>query len=549
MSPEALREILHELGVHQIELEMQNEELRRTQADLDAACARYLNLYDSAPVGYCSVSETELVLEANRTILTLLGLTRVGLINRPLSRAIVKEDADKFYLLRKKVIKTGEKQDCELRMSKRGGMEFWAHLTCSIAQNTAVPLLHVVLVDITARKQVEAKARQLQETLAQEKERLVALINSVSDEIWFADTQGQFTLVNPSGKLEFRLQGDAAVDVRKLASSLEVLRPDGSLRPIEEAPPLRALKGETLRNQEELIRTPSTGEMRYRQVSASPVRNGAGHIVGSVSVVRDVTEKWRIEQEVHALNLELESRVAERTSALQGTVAELKAEMSERRRLEREILKISDYEQSRIGRDLHDGACQGLAGVAVLAEVVSRDLARKNPQAAAKVQELSRLVRQSVDDIRRLAAGLLPVKIEQHGLESALRELAGETSARNNVRCGFSMRGAISFADSNAAAQLLHIAQEAISNALRHGRAQNITINLAESHGTISMVIQDDGKGLPHRSKTTGLGLYTMQYRAKALGGSLEVRPAAKTGTEVVCSFPGKDFHHGKEKS
>ena len=325
MSPEALREILHELGVHQIELEMQNEELRRTQADLDAACARYLNLYDSAPVGYCSVSETELVLEANRTILTLLGLTRVGLINRPLSRAIVKEDADKFYLLRKKVIKTGEKQDCELRMSKRGGMEFWAHLTCSIAQNTAVPLLHVVLVDITARKQVEAKARQLQETLAQEKERLVALINSVSDEIWFADTQGQFTLVNPSSKLEFRLQGDAAVDVRKLASSLEVLRPDGSLRPIEEAPPLRALKGETLRNQEELIRTPSTGEMRYRQVSASPVRNGAGHIVGSVSVVRDVTEKWRIEQEVHALNLELESRVAERTSALQGTVAELKA--------------------------------------------------------------------------------------------------------------------------------------------------------------------------------------------------------------------------------
>jgi len=549
MSPKALREMLHELGVHQIELEMQNEELRRKQAELDAARARYLDLYDSAPVGYCSVSETELVLEANRAVSTLLGVSRDELLNSPLSRVIVKEDVDKFYLLRKKVIKTGEQQECELRMRRHGGREFWAHLTCSIAQNEARQLLRVVISDITARKQVEEKALQLQETLAQEKERLATLINSVSDEIWFADIHGQFRLVNPSGRCEFGLQGDKEVDVRKLAGSLEVFRLDGSPRPVKEAPPLRALKGETLRNQEELIRTPATGDLRYRQVSSSPVKDAADHIVGSVSVVRDVTEQKLIEQKVRTLNLELESQVAERTTALQGTIAELKAEIAERQRLEREILRISDHEQSRIGRDLHDGACQGLAGIAVLADVVSRDLDRKNPQAAAKLLEISKLARQSLDEIRRLAAGLLLVKVEQHGLEWALRDLADETSTRNNLRCSFTQHGHIAIADSNAAFQLFRIAQEAINNALRHAHAHTITIELAESNGTVSLTITDDGVGLPRRRKKDGLGLHSMQYRAKRLGGSLELRPATKSGTVVICSFPEKEFLHGKEKS
>ena len=549
MSPQTLRETLHELGVHQIELEMQNEELLRTQADLEAARARYLDLYDSAPVGYCSISETELVLEANRAASTLLGVSKDELLNRPLSRAIIKEDVDTFYLLRKKVVRTGEKQECELRMRRQGGVEFWANLTCSIAQNDSRPMLHVVISDITARKQIEEKALQLQETLAREKERLEALVNSVSDEIWFADKQSQFTLVNPSGRSEFRLQGSAPVDIRSLAGSLEVFRPDGSPRPVEEAPPLRALRGETLLKQDEIVRTPATGDMRYRQVSSSPVKDAAGNVVGSVSVVRDVTEQTLIEQKIRKLNLELESRVAERTSALQGLVAELKAEISERRRLEREILKISDYEQSRIGRDLHDGACQELAGLAVLAEVVARDLDRENSQAAAKVLEISNLARQSLDEIRRLAAGLLSVKVEQHGLEWALRDLADETSTRNNVRCVFTVRQPIAFADSNVAVQVFRIVQEAISNSLRHGRAQNITIELAESNGTVSLIITDDGVGLPRRRKKDGLGLHSMQYRAKRLGGAMEVRRAVKSGTVVICSFPSKEFLHGKEKN
>ena len=121
LSPEEIRQMLHELQVHQIELEMQNEELRRSQAELDAARARYFDLYDLAPVGYCTISEKGLILEANLTAAMLLGVTRDALVKQPISRFILKEDQDIYYLHRKKLFETGEPQACELRMAKNDG--------------------------------------------------------------------------------------------------------------------------------------------------------------------------------------------------------------------------------------------------------------------------------------------------------------------------------------------------------------------------------------------------------------------------------------------
>lgn len=146
------------------------------------------------------------------------------------------------------------------------------------------------------RAELERELAALLEVRA-DKDRLSALIASMADEVWFADQQEQFTLVNPSGSHEFSLGSSAdATGVVKLAESLEVLRPDGTSRPVDEAPPLRALRGEFVRNQEEIIRTPATGALRYRQVSASPVRDASGEIIGSVSVVRDITERKRAEE-------------------------------------------------------------------------------------------------------------------------------------------------------------------------------------------------------------------------------------------------------------
>ncbi|HMA63732.1 MAG TPA: response regulator, partial [Chitinispirillaceae bacterium] len=138
------------------------------------------------------------------------------------------------------------------------------------------------------QKIVEAKKHSLLNVVQQEKCRLEALINSITDEVWFTDCNGMFTLANPVAKKEFNLRNDK-IDTLSFAKSLEVLWPDGTPRPAEEAPVLRAIKGEIVRNFEEIVRTPATGELRYRVVNSNPVRDETGQIIGAVSVVRDIT--------------------------------------------------------------------------------------------------------------------------------------------------------------------------------------------------------------------------------------------------------------------
>ncbi|MCU0530679.1 MAG: PAS domain S-box protein [Syntrophales bacterium] len=161
--------------------------------------------------------------------------------------------------------------------------------------------------DITDRRRLEEETRRLLAAVQEEKDRLSALINSMRDEVWLADTERNFTLVNPSALKEFGVEGQDGIDIEKLAAGLEVHRPDGTLRPVEESPPLRALKGEVVKNQEEIIRTPASGKLRYREVNAAPLRDAGGHIIGSVSVVRDITERKQAEEALRASELRMKA--------------------------------------------------------------------------------------------------------------------------------------------------------------------------------------------------------------------------------------------------
>ncbi|MDP2791921.1 MAG: PAS domain-containing protein, partial [Rectinemataceae bacterium] len=167
-SPEASRKILHELRVHQIELEMQNDELRRTQVKLDAARERYFDLYDLAPVGYCTISEPGIIQEANLTAAKLLGVARGSLVNQPIHRFILKEDQDIFYLHRKKLFETGEPLAFEIRLVKKDRTSFWTRLEATLAQEAdGTALYRVVLIDISERKHAEGEVRKLAERISQ----------------------------------------------------------------------------------------------------------------------------------------------------------------------------------------------------------------------------------------------------------------------------------------------------------------------------------------------------------------------------------------------
>ena len=158
LTPMAVRQAFNELHVHQIELEMQNEELRRAQLELDMARARYFDLYDLAPVGYCTLNEQGLIMEANLTAATLLGVIRGVLAGQPISRFILKEDQDGYCQQRKQLFATGETQSLELRMVKKEGAVFWVQLQIAATKDEGgAPVCRITLSDVTARKMLESE--------------------------------------------------------------------------------------------------------------------------------------------------------------------------------------------------------------------------------------------------------------------------------------------------------------------------------------------------------------------------------------------------------
>ncbi|QIF02357.1 response regulator [Roseimicrobium sp. ORNL1] len=238
--------------------------------------------------------------------------------------------------------------------------------------------------------------------------------------------------------------------------------------------------------------------------------------------------------------LELVPTVVHRSLAQVDRERRLVAAEEERKRLEREVLEISEREQRRIGHDLHDGLGQTLAGVDVLLEVLKKRLASNSPGDADAVASISSYVKEAIQQTRMLARGLSPVEVERKGLMSALKALAEHAGLLFKVSCSFECDDAVEVQDHAKATHLYRIAQEAMHNAVRHGKAKHIDIILTQEGPKATLRVVSDGtEGTPvPEISGNGMGLYTMKYRAGMIGGSVEIRPAKPHGTEVVCTFP-----------
>jgi two-component system, LuxR family, sensor kinase FixL len=223
-------------------------------------------------------------------------------------------------------------------------------------------------------------------------------------------------------------------------------------------------------------------------------------------------------------------------------------DITDRKRLEKEILEISEREQRRIGHDLHDGLCQHLAGIELMSQVLERKLAGRSKVGAAKIGEISNNVRDAISHTRSLARGLSPVTLESEGLMSALQELASNTRNIFRVACSFNCDGIVEVHDHAAATNLFRIAQEAVSNAIKHGRAKQISIDLERNGGRITLQVSDNGVGFPAKSLyENGMGLRIMQSRVGMIGGTLAFGRTTGGGVTLTCSAPDTPPQH-KEK-
>lgn len=215
-------------------------------------------------------------------------------------------------------------------------------------------------------------------------------------------------------------------------------------------------------------------------------------------------------------------------------------EIEERLRLSRSLLEATMREREMIGKDLHDGLGQVLAGIAMMVRTLALRLsARRGPEVEV-ARKIEHLVGDAIAQTRDLARALHPVEISDGGLEAALRTLAESASATLGAECTVVCEGTPPPTDDRAKTHLYRIAQEAVSNAVKHGKARRIEIRLAGARSALTLTITDDGSGLPCMPpEARGLGLGIMADRARLLGGRLEVRPAATGGTTVAASFDG----------
>ena len=219
------------------------------------------------------------------------------------------------------------------------------------------------------------------------------------------------------------------------------------------------------------------------------------------------------------------------------SVANVLAAAIERRELEEELLNVSSNEQRRIGQDLHDGLCQHLAGVEFKTAALAKQLAH-DPAKGGHAASIVELIRNGARQAWMLARGLSPVTLESHGLMSALRELAANSGKLFQITCRFDCPRPVLVPNNAVATHLYRIAQEAITNAVKHGHARSVVVSLSRTRNSATLTVTDNGTGLPRDLRTVqGMGLRIMKYRADTIGATLTIEHAKRKGTNVLCQF------------
>jgi len=394
--------------------------------------------------------------------------------------------------------------------------------------------------DITQHWQIEA-------ALYESEQKYKTLVSHVPGAVYRCEFNGGRTMKFISGVVKEISGYDFSdfLDNRVLAYSQIIHVND---RKMVEQTIREAVKHKTVYSMEyRIIRADETIRWVREQGQAS---FAAGRVQWLDGAIFDITERKRFEDELERSQYKLECKVQERTAELLAANKVLQKEIAERHRLEKEILAISERQQQRLGRELHDGLGQLLTGIALTSKVLERNMAAKSLTEAASVAKIARLINQGITQTRNLAKGFYPVDLHSYGLVSALKSLASNMEQLFGISCRFRCEGAVEVEDVSTKIQLYRIAQEAVTNAVKHGKAKNIAIIMSSSGDTAIIKIENDGEEMPaEHGKSSGMGLRIMRYRARVINALLDIRSGAAGGAVVTCTFEKKqaDEHRGGE--
>jgi len=324
--------------------------------------------------------------------------------------------------------------------------------------------------------------------------RVAAIVNAAADGIITIDERGVIESVNPAAE---RMFGYAAREL--VGRNVSMLMPE----------PYRAHHDAYVRHY---------------------LRTGQAKVIGTG---REVVGRRR-----DGATFPMDLAVSEFRVGGKRMFAGIARDITERRRLEREIVETVNSEQRRIGQDLHDGLCQHLAGISFACEVLRGELAAKASPEVKRATEIGEMADEAMGQARAIARGLQPVTRDAGGLASALQHLAASIGRVFRVSCVLACRGRMAVHDDAVATHLYRIAQEAVGNAVRHGKATRVRIELIGAGGRLVLRVEDDGVGIGRSvQRAGGMGLHVMHYRARMIGATLHVGPGRRGGTLVSCTL------------
>ena len=301
LSREEAQRLLHELHVHQVELEMQNTELRQAQEELTAARDRYLDLYDFAPVGYLTISVDGHILHANLTSASLLGVARHDLVHQPLSRFIARDGQEGYHFLRQRLGQNDAPQTVDLPLVKADGMMFWARLDAVVASETLItggqetPVYRMTITNITDRKLAE-------ETSAHQAAELTATLASLADGLVVFNPDGDIVRMNDAALHLLAYTPDLpAMPFAEHLRALQVEALDGNVYSPEKLPTARALRGDTTQGAVMVLHHPD--RTVWVLASAAPIRMPDGQQLGAVTTFSDITPLHDLQEQQLLLHL------------------------------------------------------------------------------------------------------------------------------------------------------------------------------------------------------------------------------------------------------
>jgi two-component system, NarL family, sensor histidine kinase UhpB len=272
-----------------------------------------------------------------------------------------------------------------------------------------------------------------------------------------------------------------------------------------------------------------------------PLTDSRGNVTGWLESVTDITELKRAEEALRHAYDQLEVRVQERTADLASALNQLQNAIQDRKRLEQELLDITERERRRIGVELHDDLGQQLTGIAFMIKSLELNLKKKKIKEAESAGQIHSRFTQAMNHAKDVARHLTSLNPHETNLGTALKAVTAQVRSLFNIACSFRSTGEIPRQPENTVEQLYKITQEAVTNAIRHGKARKVEVRLAQTDGKLLLSIRNTGRPFPSlKDQRPGVGIRIMNYRANLIGATLDVKPSRGGGTVVVCSLPLK---------